>query len=309
MLNMNPDTKKPKLSLSLSLSPSFGITDSPGSIEDKLRTSFNLLNNKMFSYVNNPQLKELMSEIMESCVSSLGKSFTCIGRPIVLKSNNGIVTNDFFIGDDNYHAKITSVYVYACGEYVYKRSSFFINDTNCFFKLILEICLQNYANKLNCNLKVPAIYDYVLLQNNDYLSIEIKMERIKMLEDYGDIQSEILKSHSYLINKIQNGLKCFENNGLYHNDTHTDNIGFYRDSDTRGIQVAVMDFGKATLTNKNRYQSTSGFYEELHKKKEFEQWFSRAILPIFWGKKIYGGRKRRTSKAPRKKHKNTYRRK
>ena len=304
---MNPEFKKPKLSLSLS--PSFGITDSPDSIEDKLRTSFNLLNNKMFSDVDKPQLKELMSEIMESCVSSLGKSFTCIGRPIVLKSNNGIVTNNFFIGDDHYLAKITSVYVYACGEYVYKRSSFFINDTNCFFKLILEICLQTYANTFNCNLKVPTIYDYVLLQNNDYLSIEIKMERINMLENTQDNQSEILKSHSYLIDKIKNGLKCFENNGLYHNDTHADNIGFYRDKETRGIQVAVMDFGKATLTNQNRYQSTSGFYEELLTQKGLEQWFSRAILPNFWGKKIYGGRKRRTSKAPRKKHKNTHRRK
>jgi len=130
-----------------------------------------------------------------------------------------------------------------------------------------------------------------------------------MLENTQDNQSEILKSHSYLIDKIKNGLKCFETNGLYHNDTHADNIGFYRDKETRGIQVAVMDFGKATLTNENRYPSTSGFYEELHNKTELKQWFSRDILPIFRGKKIYGGRKRRTSKAPRKKHKNTHRRK
>jgi hypothetical protein len=280
------------------------------SIEEHLRNSFNSLNDQMFANMNMPHLKEMMTQIMESCLNSLGQTFTCVGSRTELKTNNAVVNNNFFIGDYLQEARVTSVYVYACGDYVYKRSSFLVTDTNCFFKLILEICLQNYALSLNCGFKVPAIYDYVLLQHGDHLSIEIKMERVKMLNVENEaIKDEVLRSSVYLIKKIKDGLTCFQNHGLYHNDTHSDNLGFYRDQEIRGIQVVLMDFGKATLTPANRYPSISGFYEELRRKFEFEQWFSRVISRNFWGRTLHGGRKKRTRRNKKQRKRKTHRRK
>jgi len=272
------ESKRPKLSLFI---PPFAPPPEV-SIEDHLRTSFNSLNDQMFANMNMPDLKEMMTQIMENCLKSLGQTFTCVGSRTELKTNNTVVNNNFFIGDDFYTAKITSVYVYACGDIVYKKSSFIVNDKNCFFKLILEICLQNYALSLNCGFKVPAIYDYVLLQHRDYLSIEIKMERVKMLNvENAAIKTEVLQNYSSLIKKIKDGLTCFQNHGLYHNDTHADNIGLYRDPDSRGIQIVLMDFGKATLTRENRYPSISGFYEELNTKKNLKTGFHTQFRAIF----------------------------
>lgn len=110
------------------------------------------------------------------------------------------------------------------------------------------------------------------------------------------IKTEVLRSYDYLIKKIKDGLTCFQTNGLYHNDTHADNIGLYRDPDSRGIQIVLMDFGKATLTRENRYPSISGFYQKLNTKEKFEQWISRAISRNFWGRTIFRGRKKRNTK-------------
>ncbi len=258
----------------------------------------------------------MMTAIMESCLVSLRRerSFACDETDITeLKTNNTVVTNNFFIGDDLHEAKITSVYVYACGKNVYKRSSFLITDTNCFFKLILEICLQNYALSLNCRLTIPAILDYVLLRREDYLAIEIEMERVNMLDvEDPAIKEKIVNSYSYLIPNIQYHLECLNHHGLYHNDTHVDNLGFYDDPEIRGIQVVLMDFGKATLTPENRYPSASGFYKEIKGRAEIEEWLSRAISRNFWARSLYGGRKKRTrrnKKQRRHRKRKTHRRK
>ena len=301
-------SKRPKFPLSLSLPPE---PEPEVSIEDHLRNSFNLLNDQMFAKMNMPHLQEMMTQIMENCLRSLGQTFTCIGSQTELKTNSAIVTNNFFIDDYLHEARVTSVYVYACGDFVYKRSSFLVTDTNCFFKLILEICLQNYALSLNCGFKVPAIYDYVLLQNGDHLSIEIKMERVKMLDvENPVIKTEVLKNYSSLIQKIKDGLTCFQNHGLYHNDTHADNIGLYKDAESgRGIQIVLMDFGKATLTRENRYPSISGFYQQLNTKEKFEHWISHVISRNFWGRTLYGGRKKRTRRNKKQRKRKTHRRK
>ena len=304
-------SKRPKFPLSLSLPPE---PEPEVSIEEYLRTRFNLLNDQMFAKMNMPYPQEMMTQIMESCLGSLSieRSFACDETDdiINLKTNNTVVTNNFFIGDYLHTAKITSVYVYACGDFVYKRSSFLITDINCFFKLILEICLQNYALSFNCGFKVPAINDYVLLRQDDHLAIEIKMERVKMLDvENPVIKTEVLRSYEYLIKKIKDGLICFQNHRLYHNDTHADNIGFYRDTETRGIQIVLMDFGKATLTRENRYPSISGFYQQLNTKEKFEHWISHVISRNFWGRTIFGGRKKRTRRNKKQRKRKTHRRK
>ena len=124
------------------------------------------------------------------------------------------------------------------------------------------------------------------------------------------IKDEVLQYYSSLIKKIKDGLTCFQNHGLYHNDTHSDNIGLYKDAESgRGIQIVLMDFGKATLTHENRYPSISGFYQQLNTKKKFEDWISHAISRNFWGRTLYGGRKKRTRRNKKQRKRKTHRRK
>jgi serine/threonine protein kinase len=280
---------KPKLSLSLFKQPD----PEPVSIVHHLRTGFEYLNSTMFEQINKPELKELMTEISDKCLNSLGEVYSC-DHPLTMKSSRATISNNFFIGLDHYLAKITGVHVYSCDGVVYKKTSFFINDTNCFFKLVLEICLQKYAATLDCGMKIPEIYDYILSQNGDYLSLEIKMEKIDLIENKVN-QPKLLQNHASLISAIKSGLDCFERNGLYHNDTHSDNIGFYEEDGV--VKVVLMDFGKATLTNKNRYQSPSGFYKEIEDEDKFKKWLLHTIQENTGRRTFYGGkRKRRLTK-------------
>ena len=255
----------------------------------------------------------MMTAIMKSCLNSLGskKSVACDKTDIQeLKIRNTSVNNNFFIGDKLHEAVISSVHVYACDNVVYKRSSFLLVDTNCFFKLILEICLQNYALSLNCRLKIPAIYDYVLLRSGDYLAIEMKMEMVNMLDvEDPDIKKKIVNSYKYLISDIKYHLDCLNHHGLYHNDTHSDNLGFYKEPGSRGIHVVLIDFGKASLTPVNRYPSISGFYEEIKGQAEIERWLEHAISQNAWARSLYGGRKRRTRRNKKQRKRKTHRRK
>ena len=277
----------------------------PVSIVDYLRQNFNIINDLYFQETQNQGIYQSMNAILEKCLSSFGQPHNCHGEHVRLKSHTGLVGNDFFIGDEVYTSRIKGVYVYSCDNYVYKRTSFPIDNVNSFFKLVLEICLQQYAHSLNCGMKIPEIYDYTLVsQTGDLLSLEIKMEKIEIL----DVSKELLANYAYFIETIKAGLDCFERNGLYHNDTHSGNIGFYKD-DGGNIQVVLMDFGKATLTNKNRYQSPSGFYKQLDDQGKFNEWLLHEIHENTGLRKFYGGKKRKTHKKKKQRRRKTHRRK
>lgn len=283
----------------------------PVSVVDYLRQNFNILNNLYFQETQNPEIHGWMTAILEKCLSSFGQTHNCHGEHVRLKLHTGLVENDFFIGDNfyPYTSRITGVYVYSCNNFVYKRTSFPIDNVNSFFKLVLEICLQQYAHSLNCGIKIPEIYDYTLSQNGDKLSLEIQMEKIEILDvSKEDVKPELLRNSGQFIETIKAGLDCFERNGLYHNDTHSDNIGFYKDSEGN-IQVVLMDFGKATLTDKNRYQSPSGFYKQLDNKEKFNEWLSHAIQVNTGRRHFYGGKKRKTHKKKKQRRRKTHRRK
>jgi hypothetical protein len=289
------EIKRPsKLSLSLMKEP-----EPPSvSIVEYLRQNFNILNDLYFQETHDRNIQQWMIAILEKCLSSFGQTHNCHGEHVRLKLHTGLVENDFFIGDNfyPYTSRITGVYVYSCNNFVYKRTSFPIDNVNSFFKLVLEVCLQQYAHSLNCGMKIPEIYDYTLSQTGDRLSLEIKMEKIEILDVLNEhVKQELLKNSGHFIETIKAGLDCFERNGLYHNDTHSENIGFYKD-DGGNIQVVLMDFGKATLTNKNRYQSPSGFYKQLDDQGKFDEWLTHAIQQNTGRRKFYGGRKRKTHK-------------
>lgn len=302
-----------KRPLALSLTPIENIESKQAkteslSVVDLLRNKFNTLNNEMFNKISTApenlqilQIKNIMLQVANECLDRFntepiyGCNDDARGE---LKTTRTSIPNNFFIGDTYYNANISGVYVYSCDNNVYKQIRFLINDTNCFFKLILEICLQKYAASLNCGIKIPQIISYSLSrekkdgEDTDFLLFDIKMEKVDII----DIRNEenkkkILDNYQYFLTTIKNGLDCFERNGLYHNDTHSDNIGFYNSSNsTNNIQVVLMDFGKATITRNQRYQSPSGFYKQIDSKEKFEEWLGRKIQVNDGSKDFYGGK-------------------
>jgi hypothetical protein len=287
---------KPKLSLFKQPDPE------PLSIVDNLRTDFSILNNKMFEQINNPEIKDMMTTISNKCLDNFGKVYNC-DYPQTIKSSRKIITTNFVIGSDHFISKVSHIHVYSCDGVVYKKYDFLITNLNSFFKLVLEICLQKYAASLDCGMKIPEIYDYSLSQNGNYLSLEIKMEKIELIDIEAN-KDKILQNHATLISMIKDGLDCFERNGLYHNDTHSDNIGFYEEDGS--IKVVLMDFGNATLTDNNRYQSPYGFYKEIDDRSEFEHWLSNTIQENTGRRSFYGGRRKRRLTKNKKNRKSRY---
>lgn len=278
-------------------------------VVEYLRQNFNHLNHLYFQETHNQDIKQWMSTVLEKCLSSFGKTHNCYGEHIELKLDRRLVENDFFIGDKVHTSRITGVYVYSCDKFVYKRTSFSIDNVNTFFKLVLEVCLQQYAHSLNCGMKIPEIYDCTLSQTGDRLSLEIKMEKIEVVDVLNEpVKQEILENHAFLIDAIKSGLDCFERHGLYHNDTHSENIGFYKDA-VGNLQVVLMDFGKATLSDKNRYQSPSGFYEQLDDAEKFNEWLTHTVRQNTGRRNFYGGKKRRTNKKKKQRRRKTHCRK
>ena len=63
--------KRPKLSLNFHSEPE------PVSIVEHLKKSFNNLNNQMFSQLDKPDIKALMTEISDKCLDNLGTVQNC----------------------------------------------------------------------------------------------------------------------------------------------------------------------------------------------------------------------------------------
>lgn len=135
------------------------------------------------------------------------------------------------------------------------------------FSLIREITLQEYAYSLweneckNKDFIVPKIHEYsrkqIIMKNVVYNVIDIKMEKLQLVDKKGRQKyvnallnypmpgvkdSIILQFYT----KIKNFLDCLEKNGLYHNDTHNENINFVINEQNL-ITLALLDFGKATV--------------------------------------------------------------
>jgi len=135
------------------------------------------------------------------------------------------------------------------------------------FSLIREIALQEYAYSLweneckNKDFIVPKIHEYsrkqIKMHDVVYNVINIKMEKLQLADKevrqkYVDAflnypipdikEAYILKFYT----KIKNFLDCLEKNGLYHNDTHNENINFVINKKNL-IKLAMLDFGKATV--------------------------------------------------------------
>jgi hypothetical protein len=322
---------------------------------EQLRTKFETINNLYFDALEKTDifisLKQDMVEISEKCLFDLQnntnneelensitpREWICSDyaklrseQPQIrarsdlitlMKEDNIARPNNFFIGETPYLATISHIKVFSCQDVVYKKIYFMQEDTNLFFKLVLEICLQKYALTIKCNAKIPTIIDYTLLlqksEPSPFFVLLIKMEKLpiislndeerKSIEDKENIVNNIstntrvsmfdtiMSKHKELIKQIKATLDCYETNNLYHNDTHSQNICFINENGK--IKIAMIDFGKATLINNDqRYQTTTGFYKEVETKDQFRKWLMGTLDDYSFEKRNYYGGKKRSYK-------------
>ena len=144
--------------------------------------------------------------------------------------------------------------------------------------IIREIALQKYAYhlwKTECKtgaVVIPRIITFseqiITIDGDTKTVINIKMEKMELLDKSKrkiilslvtnfnkDYQIEFLKE---IYSKITRLLDCLEKHGIYHNDTHNENIDFVKTHDSIfPLKLVLLDFGKATV-GKSIMATTTG---------------------------------------------------
>jgi serine/threonine protein kinase len=130
------------------------------------------------------------------------------------------------------------------------------------YMIIKELAYQLYASKLsiNCEFETPDILDYGRIMINEYLRenrsysavlenytydciwfiLMNKMNYTTLVEGVQSIDLTNKETCDNLSNKINTVRRCMEQNKLYHNDFHEENILI--DSDNK---IGIIDFGLA----------------------------------------------------------------
>ena len=115
-------------------------------------------------------------------------------------------------------------------------------------KILSEVYYHKKFNDLQgtCNFKAPKLIAYGYIENgapnsDDSFMFYIKMERINALQvskltgDDASAKCNVARSKLVAVNE------CLEENHLYHNDLHADNVML-----NEAGEIIIIDFGEAT---------------------------------------------------------------
>jgi hypothetical protein len=186
-------------------------------------------------------------------------------------------------------------------KYVYK----FINCNDiifCTFFILKEIAFQKYAYSLSrtCNIEIPFIYAYGKVRLSELPPLGenirphfkfntlwyIQMTKIPFQNLKSQIGSDIVVAYcNELSNRINEAIVCLEENGMYHNDAHSENIFI----DVPEHKIALIDYGEAETYDGNPFQDKKYNCERL-------------------GKRSGGGGRRRLSRRKKQKKRTTRKR-
>ena len=195
------------------------------------------------------------------------------------------------------------------------------NKTNKLL-IIKELTFQIYAYQISdeCHIIVPQIYNIQFYKNEeDKLVCEFEMDYLNKWPDIISwIQNKEKNDRNGLLDFIHNvkrKLICLRENGIFHNDTHPDNILFLPPDEGSDIpKVAIIDFGKAMCGS--QAPSSSGIYVPETNESEEEQitdfikWIKKQQKKdLFNEKQCFGGKQKKKRKTCKKKHYKTYKKK
>lgn len=136
--------------------------------------------------------------------------------------------------------------------------------------------------------KIPKLENYFFNYAEDNTEIILKYEMLNIAfpksdesRHTKDLKAAILSEWKFFHTNIVDLLTCFGSNGLYHNDSHRDNLCFVQTS-SRTYSLAIIDFGKATLSAPV-HSSLMGFIKPKtyslreDKKQYFLNWIDRVV--------------------------------
>ena len=147
-------------------------------------------------------------------------------------------------------------------------------DNYAYFSILNEIISHYYAyilyenyKKINqCHFKIPRLYKIIKNEDNNHnIKITIQMEYILNIDilNYNEQQKQECEK------LITHMLIFLENNYLYHNDTHSNNILFQKD-DT----ISLIDFGQASIHD--NYNDNDYCFDIYSKKdNKFNNWLNQ----------------------------------
>jgi len=153
-------------------------------------------------------------------------------------------------------------------------------------------------------IKIPKLENYFLNDTEGERELILKYELLNIVfptvsgfsSQYTiDFKNTIVTEWEFFFSKVVDLLTCFETNGLFHNDTHRENLCFVRIS-YQTYSLAIIDFGKATL-NKPILSSMNGFIKpkikstKKEEKENFLKWINnvRTQDTIYDDNTRYGG--------------------
>ena len=165
-------------------------------------------------------------------------------------------------------------------------------------KILFEVYYHQkfYDLQDTCKFKAPKLIQYGYVENaNEDIDLSnlfmfyIKMERIDALQVSkltGDDAQEKCKEYRSKLVEIN---KCLQDNNLYHNDLHADNVMINREGDI----AVIIDFGEATdtLTKFDNFDKFCSKFEKKRAEPEAEQ--ETRVEGSNKRRRIDGGRKSR----------------
>lgn len=153
-------------------------------------------------------------------------------------------------------------------------------------------------------IQIPKLEDYFFNYAEDNTEIILRYELLHIVypktsrtsvSPRQSLKTAFTKDWITYYSKIVQLFTCFEANGLYHNDSHIENMCFVRLPNQK-YSLALIDFGKATL-NGPLHSSSMGFIKNNpdltmeDRKNNFLKWIGKSVdSDTLWDEDVrYGG--------------------
>jgi hypothetical protein len=294
--SFRPSYKPPSpnsLSLSfepLSLSPDTYSSPLPGS-PSGINYNFSIDNLISAPFFRNVQdlidlyCKNKCNPIISKTINDIFKKVKKSAENLIKQTNNDFVkqpkdnSRPIYIDNELFTPRRV-VYIKQNGDSFIKRTVY--NEPIDLFLSILEISYQKYAyytykspkiqNKCS-GFKVPKIINQTINKVNidediQYV-IDIEMELLRIIP-VKDIKAKLLNESEDWPSKIKEALECLRQHGIYHNDSHPENIVFT--GSAKNPKLTIIDFGKSSYDDYEH--SNTGFPTEDITQDSFNNWLN-----------------------------------
>ncbi len=269
--------------------------------------------------INMMNVPELIDQFLQNPVRNIAKDITSnmIQKQEIfeniLNTYKLIATNDiknFDINEPNNPKYKT--YVYANQQQIAKIINYQCGSL-AEYMIIKELAFQQYASELTriCDFETPLILDYGIAKASPkkyrfdciIFIIMDKMLYDNLLHAVDKIDLNDERKCNNVANKLNEVNKCLEDNGLYHNDYHSNNVMLNVNSDGT-FKVGLIDYGEAS----NDYTSFKDWEYTCNKLRDIKRNKTPTSV-VFGGKRRSNKRRSNKRRSNKRRSKRTYKKK